>query len=251
MTLRAALSSLLFALVTAAPALAQTTSSTGSLTLMSRPVGASFRIVGDQVVVGRTPVTLDRGFAGRYRVSGSEIGYERWSRSLVLDGVTADTLWMTLRQKGALRAGARSLILPGWGQRYDEHPARGMVFLIAEIAAGAGLGVAELRYRDRVDAFEAADAAYRAAQTPAGADAAFAARQSAADRAEDTYQLRQVLLGAAVTIWGLSVIEAAAFVPRPVGTILLGAGPGGSNDARRGLPAGRPRFAMILARMEF
>jgi hypothetical protein len=251
MTVRAALLPLLLAVAAAAPAFAQTAGPTGSLTLMSRPAGASFRIEGDLVVVGRTPMTLNRGLAGRYRVSGSEIGYQHWSRSLVFDGVSADTVWMTLRQKSALMAGARSLILPGWGQFYDEHPVRGMVFLIGGIAAGAGLGVAELRYRDRVDEQEAADVALRAAQSGADADAASAVLRRATDKAEDAYQLRRILLGAAAAVLGLSVIDAAAFVPRPVGTILLGAGPGDSNSARRGLPAAGPRIAMTLARVKF
>ncbi len=251
MTVRAAVLSLSLAMVSAAPALAQTASPTGSLTLMSRPAGAWFRLEGDVVVVGRTPMTLDRGLTGRFRVSGSEIGYQRWSRSLVLDGMTADTVWITLREKSALMAGARSLLLPGWGQFYDEHPVRGMVFLVGGIAVGAGLSVNELRYHDRLDDVEAADAAYLAAQTPADASAALAARQSAADAADDARQFRGILLGVAAAVVGLSVIDAAAFVPRPVGTILLGAGPGGSNSARRGLPADGPRIVMTLARVKF
>src|SRR6266850_1272687 len=108
-----------------APALAQISPTTGSLTIMSRPEGAWFRVAGDQAVVGRTPVTLDRGFVGRYHVSGGEIGYERWKRNITLDGVTDDTLWMALKTKSGVMAGVRSMILPGWGQFYDDHTDRG------------------------------------------------------------------------------------------------------------------------------
>lgn len=251
MTLRAALLSLLVAVAPAAPVVAQAPSPTGSLTLMSRPSGASFRIVGVQEVIGQTPVTLDPWLAGRYRIYGSEIGYDRWSRSLLFDGVSADTLWMTMRRKNPLKAGGRSLLLPGWGQFYDQHPSRGVMFLVAGITAVTGVAVAGLRYRDRVDDTEAAEAAYRAAQTPADAIAALAAWQGATNEAENAYELRQVLIKVGAAVWGLSVIDAVAFVPRPVRPILLGAGPGGSNAARRNLPADGPRIAMSFARVRF
>jgi hypothetical protein len=251
MTVRVALLPLLLAFASAAPAFAQPAGPTGSVTLMSRPDGASFRIQGDVTVVGRTPMTLNRGLAGRYRVFGSEIGYSRWSRTMEFDGMSADTVWMTLHQKSGFMAGARSLILPGWGQFYDEHPVRGVMFLIGGLAAGAGVGVAELRYRHRVDDFNAAEAAYQAAQNQADANAAFAARERAGDRAEDAYQLRRVLMGAAAAVVGISVLEAAASVPRPLGTILLGAGPGGSNPSGRGLRTGGPAVTMTLARVKF
>ena len=45
--------------------MAQTPGRVGSLTLMSRPAGASFRIEGDVMVVGRTPMTFDRGLSLR------------------------------------------------------------------------------------------------------------------------------------------------------------------------------------------
>ena len=247
MTLRAALLSFLLAVVPAAPVFAQATSPAGSLTLISRPAGASFRISGDQEVVGRTPVTLDPWVAGRYRIDGSEIGYDRWSRSLVFDGMAADTLWMTLKRKNAFKAGGRALLLPGWGQFYDQHPKRGLVFLITGITAVVGVGVAQLRFSNRVDDAEAAKAAYLAAQTPANANA----WQSAANEAGDAYDLRQVLIKVGAGIWGLSVIDAVAFMPRPVRPILLGAGPGGSGAARRELPVDGTRITMTLARVGF
>lgn len=247
MTVRAAVLSLTLALVSAAPALAQPAGPTGSLTLMSRPAGAWFRLEGDVAVVGRTPMTLNRGLTGRFRISGSEIGYQRWSRTVELDGVTADTVWIALRQKSGLMAGVRSLVLPGWGQFYDDHRVRGTVFLISGIAVGAGVGVSELIYRDRQDEVEAADAAYVANQTPE----TLAARDRAVSRADDVRQVRGILLGAAAGVVVLSVIDAAVSVPRPVGTILLGAARRSLDSGFAGVTTGGPRFALTLAEVRF
>jgi hypothetical protein len=247
MTVRAAVFSLSLALVSAAPTLAQPPGPTGSLTLMSRPAGAWFRLEGDVVVVGRTPMTLSRGLTGRFRVSGSDIGYQRWSRTLELDGVTADTVWIALREKSAFKAGVRSLLLPGWGQFYDEHPVRATIFLTTGIVVGSGIGVNEIIHHSRLDHVDAARAAYLADQTPATLDAL----QRAEGRADDCRQLRKILVGVGAGVVLLSVIDAVASVPRPVGTIVLGALQGGSNSGLSGSPGDGPRFALTFAQVKF
>ena len=238
MMVRAALFSLLLTLGATAPALAQNPGPSGSLTLMSRPAGASFRIEGDVTVVGRTPMTFDHGLAGRYRINGFEVGYDRWSRTVMLDGVSADTVWFTLRQKSALMAGARSLLVPGWGQAYDEHPVRATLFLISALGAGAGVGIAHWRYRDRVDDYDAAVLAN-------------AGVVRAAARVAHARQLRMIMLGIAGGVVGLSVIDAVASVPRPVGTILLGDASGTGGGERRGLPPAGMEFGVVVASLGF
>src|SRR5690349_18087226 len=193
---------------------AQSGLASGSLTVLSRPSGASFRITGEQVVVGRTPMTLARGLTGRYEVRSLEPGYATWRRVVNLDGVNADTLWMTLQRKGAAGAGLRSLIVPGWGQFYSSRPGLGATFLAAGVAAGAAVGVTAWRYHTRADDYDAANARYQAATTQSEIDAAFAARQSASDRAEHAYQQRQVTLGVAGGVWGLAVLDALLHFPK-------------------------------------
>jgi hypothetical protein len=245
MTVRAALLTMLL-LAAAAPVLAQPPAAdvlpAGSLTVMSRPHGASFRLTGDQSVVGRTPITLDRGLAGRYVVSGSEIGYERWKRTVTLDGFSADTLWMTLKEKSAAMAGMRSLIVPGWGQFYVDHPGRGALVMVGMAAAGVGWLVTDRRYDDRLGDLESANAALAAAVTPAEIADAQAARDAAAEDAEDARDLRQSVLIAGGVLWGLSVLDAVIGVPRPVGPVLLGAR---IAPARRGDPGFTITFAQL------
>ena len=237
MMVRAALLSLLLAVGVIAPAPAQPSGPSGSLTLMSRPAGASFRIEGDVTVVGRTPMTFDRGLAGRYRIVGFEIGYDPWSRTVMLDGVTADTVWFSLRQKSAFMAGARSLILPGWGQAYDEHPVRATLFMIGAITSSAGVGIAHWRVHDRADDYAAAVGTTGEAR--------------AAARLAHARQLRLIMAGVAGGIMGLSVIDAAASVPHPVGTILLGEAGGSRAGRRRGLPPAGMEVGLVLASWGF
>ncbi len=251
MTLRAAPLSLLLAIVLAAPGLAATGGGSGALTLMSRPRGASFRIVGDHEVVGQAPMSLGRGMTGRFEIYADEPGYERWHRTVVLDGVSTDTLWISLRRKNAMMAGGRSLLLPGWGQSYDEHPQRGMMFVVAGLVTGGAAALAEVRYRHRVDDYVAANTAYQEAGTVQTIASAFDARALASERANDAHVLRLVAIGVVGGIWGLSILDAMWAVPKPGGTVLLGAAVGpGTPGHGVGATAALP-VAVTLVRVRF
>lgn len=230
-----------------ARALAEGTSLSNSLTLFSNPPGVSFRISGDQEIVGRTPITFSPWLPGRYRIEGSEAGYDRWRRSLVFDSASSDTIWITLRRKNVAMAGVRALAVPGWGQWYDEHPRRGLVFLAGAVAAGIGTAVANMRYQDRWDENRAAASAYMADPTPATA----AAWQRSADRVGDAQLVRAGFIWAGVGVWGLGLIDAVAFVPRPLRSGLRGGGGATGGTSGREPRGGGADITMTLARVRF
>lgn len=198
--------------------LAQPSSPAGSLTIISRPPGVACRVSGDRIVVGRTPLTLESGLSGRLRVRAIEPGMERWERKVELDGVTQDTLWMTLTAKSALKASARSLVVPGWGQFYSERPAAGWVYLTTGLVVAGGALVTHLVYLHRVDQIP---------DTGSVED-----RRWHTNRAEDAYQVRQALSAAAAGIWAVNLLDAMVFFPnfreRQVQVGLDASGGGGS-----------------------
>lgn len=207
---------------------AQSVGAGGSLTVLSRPSGASLRISGEQVVVGRTPMTLARGMIGRYEVRSNEPGYSARPRVIQLSGVSADTLWMTLQPKSAAAAGLRSLVIPGWGQFYGSRGGAGAAFLTAGLLGGAAVGVFAIRYNDRRDAADAATARYTATPTAI----TLADKEHADGRLDDARQQRGIAVGVAAGIWGLSAIDAVVHFPRVSGGALaLGPAAGvGGND---------------------
>jgi hypothetical protein len=184
------------------PALAwgQDEGPSGSLTLVSRPTGAAVRIIGDRDITGRTPFTLERGLVGRYQVRSIEPGYETWKRSIVLDGASQDTLWITLRPRTVVKAGLRSAIVPGWGQFYSGRTTMGWVSLAANIAAGSAVLWTHVEYEQSLDELDAATSN--------------AARRLAAQHAEDAYQNRRIAIGVAAGVWAINVLDAVVFFPR-------------------------------------
>jgi hypothetical protein len=205
------------ALLAAAPVAAEESPAPalGSLTLVSSPPGCGVRLLGDQVIEGRTPLTLARGLAGRYRVLGLQDGYETWRRTVVLDGVSTDSLYMQLTPKTALRAGARSLLFPGWGQFYSGRPGRGWLMTLLGLGGAAAAIVGEVRYADKVDQYDAARDRYRAARSVDEVEAAYAAYRAASQDAEDAWDRRQWLMGAGIAAWSLNLLDAVLLFEGP------------------------------------
>lgn len=184
----------------------------GSLTVLSRPSNASYKLVGEQVFVGRTPSTLQRGLAGRFEVRGFGPGYETWKKDITLDGVNPDTVWMALQKKSALLGAARSAVLPGWGQFYCERPGSGWGFALGEATAGIVALVAWRSEGKNSDALSAAEARNQAFNSAASRQQLAEARASY----EDSQQFTTNALRAMVGIAALSALEALVLgPPRP------------------------------------
>jgi hypothetical protein len=233
------------ALAVASPAAwAQTPTPPGTLTILSRPAGASYRLTGDQEIVGRAPATLARGLNGRYRIVGIHPGYERWKDVLDLDGAATDTVWMTLRAKHRALAAGRSLLVPGWGQFYAERPGRGWFWLSASAAAGTALAWTALRYEGRADDVRDAQRRLQDASSPGEVAAALLARDAAASELQDALDARRAASGAMTGVWGLAVLDAALVLRAPGrAPVTLGIEPGAGGSRSPGVSAvARVRF---------
>ena len=202
--------SILLTLALSGAAAAQTPTGSGSLTVMSRPSGASFRLVGEQVIMARTPIVLERGLMGRYRLESTEPAYNRWHRTLDLNGAIGDSVWMTLSRKTAAAAAVRSLVIPGWGQGYSARPAASAFWLTTGILAGGAAGTFEYIYHGRRNDLDDAQQLASSSPTPAN----LAARQTASDRLDDARRWRGIAVVAVGAVWGLNFIDAIARFPQ-------------------------------------
>ena len=182
-----------------------------TFTVMTRPAGATVKLRGPQRIAGAGPLTIERPAPGRTRVSVSAPGYETWRRTLALDGAGADSVWASLAQKHAFKGAARSLLVPGWGQIYDEHRGHAWTFAIAAATAGTGLLVSHLQFLDKQDIYDErlARLSLPGQDTPSNRRIAREAYEGAQD-ARDTRQ-RFAAIGAG--IWALNVVDALVFGP--------------------------------------
>jgi hypothetical protein len=208
-------------------AAAQTATPPGSITVLSRPPHAAFKLIGDQTIMGRTPMTLERGLNGHYRIESNQPGFGHWDRTIDLSGAIADTVWMTLTRKSAGGAFARSLFIPGWGQAYSERPLVAAAWLVAAAGAGTMVAICSIQYRNRQDDVNAATVT---------------SRPGALQQLDDAQQLKNIALGAAGAVWGLNLIDAVLNFPSL---------PAGMSLELSGAPAGRGASARAVLTTRF
>ena len=95
-------------------------------------------------------------------------------------------------KKYAITPAIQSLILPGWGQIYNDQPGKGAMFAVLGLASGATFGLSYLMYQninyDRADSREAAEAEYK--------------------KWSDYHKINQLTLATSVAIWGIAVLDA-------------------------------------------
>ncbi|MDM7914645.1 MAG: DUF5683 domain-containing protein [Candidatus Eisenbacteria bacterium] len=218
-----------------------------SLRIRSEPPGALVVLEGEHEWRGVTPWDLQRGLQGRYAVTASLDGYERWQRTIDLEPGAARNLDIRLSRKQAWKAGLRSLFIPGWGQFYAGRPAKGTAFLVGTALAAGGLLWTEIEYQDRVDDFESARNAYLHEGRLDQFDERRAAAERAQDRADRAYDWRQGFLYATGGVWALSLIDALFFFPSPSEGSFASISPWGNDGPELGL---RPREdgAMLVVR---
>lgn len=181
-----------------------------TLVVRSRPSGAEVELQGERSAVGRTPFELTRPLIGRYRLTGSAPGFERWHRTVQLGAAGTDTVWMVLAPKHRVLGVARSLLVPGWGAFYEEHPNHGWTLLAGDGVALATLGIAQKQYSDKSSVYDALVIEARGA--PPGSTPARLRDAALVDR-DHAYDFRNATVAVSAGWWAAGVLDALLFGP--------------------------------------
>jgi TM2 domain-containing membrane protein YozV len=95
-------------------------------------------------------------------------------------------------KKYAITPAIQSMILPGWGQIYNDQPGKGAIFAVLGLASGASFGLSYLLYQnlnyDLADSREAAADEYK--------------------KWENYHKINKITLATSVAIWGVAVVDA-------------------------------------------
>jgi hypothetical protein len=126
----------------------------GDLTVTTNPQGAEVILEGDVILSGVSPVRFRQMIVGKYNLIVKKAGYETYCKQISVDPFTPTEIDVRLKSKTKSKALTRSLLIPGWGQRYGDRKAKGNIFTILTIGAAATFAYAELDYQDKKDEFE-------------------------------------------------------------------------------------------------
>jgi len=211
-------------LLMAAAVQAQVASPAG-LTVRSSPPGADILLEGEVTVAGVSPTTFEQTLMGDFKVTVKKYLYEKYTTHVTLDPSKQLALDVSLSPKNRFKAAARSIFIPGWGQRYSEQKGKGSLFLFLAAGSAAAYFIADHDFDKKYDRYELRKQAYDSAKA-GGAPyteletlhSAWADAQQKAYDAEDT---RRITIGAVIGVWGLNVLDALLFFPENRGEITV------------------------------
>jgi hypothetical protein len=212
--MKAPLFSILALLILSASSFAQEkVQPSGSFILITNPAGATVYLNGDHSLIANTPAQLPANLAGKYQTKIVRAGYESWKGELNFIAGSPNSINISLTRKTRLKAGIRSLLLPGWGQFYSGNILRGGMVTLSAAAAAVGLYYADKKYQDKRADFDIASTAYANATSideRIRLKTVKDATQRVAYKAETD---RRTVFYIGLGIWAYNIIDAVIFFP--------------------------------------
>jgi hypothetical protein len=206
------LATLALAMLLVSPALAQD-STKAAVTVRSNPSGATVILSGDFTVAGITPTVFTQGLLGYYEITAYRPGYETYHSSIILSGSQPADIQVSLEAKTRAKAALRSLIIPGWGQRYYGSKTKGGLLTIGAVAGGITAGLFQLHFvHTRDDYFNVLDR-YNATRSVDEREAMLGQLYDAQKKAYDAEQDRNVAGAIVAGFWIYNVLDALLFFP--------------------------------------
>jgi len=195
-----------------APVIAAQQSGDG-LSVVSRPDGAEVVLIGEKTVSGVTPVNFRQMLEGRYKIDIRKDGYETYKSSLFMQVGLPRSISVDLKPKTRFKAFARSLFIPGWGQRYTDRKTKGSVFLMLTIGAVAAYFIADDNYDDKAGTYDDYLDRYNGMTSYTEKEQFYPELAEARNDAYDAETARRVTIGAVVAVWSLNLLDALFLFP--------------------------------------
>ena len=184
------------------------------VTIKSNPAGAVVHLNGDYQFIGRTPFVIPYPIFGPYELKVKKLGYESIRTRITFSDDTGNIVNIRLKPRTRYKAMYRSMLFPGWGQRYSERKTVGTIFFGATTASLIYLAKKEKEYRSRQTDYELALRSYQQGGLSFDEQQqAFGRVENALRQLEDARDSRDITLYVVGGIWLLNVLESVFFFP--------------------------------------
>ncbi|MBD3258818.1 PEGA domain-containing protein [candidate division GN15 bacterium] len=195
------------------------------VTINSSPPGAEVILEGDATVTAVTPTTIRYPLIGEYELKVRHKGYETYKSRVVLDPSKAMQLEVELSRKTGVKAAARSVFVPGWGQWYTDQKTKSFTFSMLFAGAVAGYFILDNRFQNKEDDYNLRLTEYDNAVTSGATFDELERRREALLRAQeeafDAEDHRRIAIGAVAGVWALNVLDALLFSPTQPSTFTV------------------------------
>jgi len=186
---------------------------TGNVLINSNPQGSLVRLRGDLTFSGVTPVKFDRAVSGQYRVEITREGYETYRSTQYFSESQFSQLDIRLEPKKRVKALFRSLVIPGWGQKYYGNNTKAFIFAFSAVASAVGYAAVRGDYDSKVGDFNDKKAAYNAATRWTDLPRLQAELYDAQKKANDAEDVVNVMAAVTAGIYVLNVLDALLLFP--------------------------------------
>lgn len=185
----------------------------GNVLVNTDPQGSLVTLHGDLTLSGVSPVQFNRSLSGKYRIEVTRDGYENYHSTAYFSSTQVTQLDIHLVPKRRIKAFARSLIIPGWGQKYYGNGYKAAFFFLGTVASAVGYAVVRDDYSSKKDDYEARLAAYQDATHWSDLPRLQADMLDAQQRANDAEDWVNIMAGVTVGVYALNLLDTFLFFP--------------------------------------
>lgn len=187
--------------------------SDGNVIINSDPQGSLVNLEGELSLSAVTPVKFDRKLSGRYEIEIKREGFENYLSTAYFTEMQMSQLDIKLIRKTRTKSFFRSMIIPGWGQRYYGNSTKSTLFALGSAAGAITYLFIKDDYDNKMDTYEQRlverEAAIKWNEIPALDAALRDAQQKASDAEDNVNIIKVVVIG--VYVW--NVLDAVFFFP--------------------------------------
>jgi len=195
--------------------------SPGKIVITSSPSGAYVTMSGEVKVSGVTPAIFHHLLVGKYDINASLPGYENFNTSIFFDPTKLTEIDLRMKKKSRIKSAMRSIVIPGWGQRYAGQSKKGMVFTTLTVGAVAAYLIADNNFNDKHDDFKTVLGEYDQLSSVSERQQMYPSLVAAQDKAYDAETIKQITVGTIAGVWALNVIDALFFFPENEGRVVV------------------------------
>ncbi len=185
----------------------------GKITISTNPSGATVYLRGEFDLVANTPATLPENISGRYQAKITRPGYETWKGDITFIPGNANSIEIKLSQKTRIKATARSILIPGWGQVYSGNKSRGYLITAGAVFMAAAVYQTDRRYDKKRADFDIASSNFNSASS---IEDRIALKIISDEKQNEAYKAetdRNTAMTIAAAFWAYNVLDALIFFP--------------------------------------
>ena len=196
-------------------ALSQTAVSqeSGNVLINSNPQGALVKLTGELSLSGVTPVKFDRPLTGQYQLNLFREGYENYRSTNYFSETQQSQLNIQLVPKTRNKAFFRSLIIPGWGQKYYGNNTKSSLFAVGTVASVIGYVLVKDDYDSKADDYHSRKEAFESATLWSDLPLLESQMLDAQKKADDAEKMVNIMTAVVGGVYLLNLLDSFLFFP--------------------------------------